>query len=77
VPPQVGPLVKPIARPEAALLPEDPGFEPDEVIEMREPPPSTWFDNLESRPTPLRPRASPAAPAAPAPTRGNVKPPPR
>jgi hypothetical protein len=77
VPPHVGPLVTPIVRPEAGLLPEDPGFEPDEVIEMREPPPSTWFDNLESRPTPLRPRAAPGAPAAPAPPRGNVKPPPR
>jgi hypothetical protein len=47
---------------ERDLLPEDPEFEPDEVIEMREPPPSTWFDNLESRPTPLRPAApKPAA----------------
>jgi hypothetical protein len=57
VPPHVGPLVTPIVRPEAGLLPEDPGFEPDEVIEMREPPPSTWFDNLDSGPTPLRPAA--------------------
>ena len=26
----------------------------DEVAEMREPPPTTWFDNLDSRPIPLR-----------------------
>jgi len=24
------------------------------VVEMREPPPSTWFDNLDSGPVPLR-----------------------
>lgn len=27
----------------------------DEVIEMREPPPSTWFDEFNSGPTPLQP----------------------
>ena len=27
--------------------------QPDEVIEMLEPPPSTWFDDLDSGPTPL------------------------
>jgi hypothetical protein len=27
---------------------------PDEVIEMHEPPPSTWFDDLDSGPTPLK-----------------------
>lgn len=28
-------------------------IQPDEVIEMLEPPPSTWFDDLDSGPTPL------------------------
>jgi hypothetical protein len=27
--------------------------QPDEIIEMLEPPPSTWFDDLDSGPTPL------------------------
>jgi len=27
----------------------------DEVVEMREPPPSTWFDDLDSAPAPLAP----------------------
>jgi hypothetical protein len=58
-----------------ALLPLDTEFEPDEVIEMREPPPSTWFDNLESRPTPLRPAA--AKPAAAPPAQEPGKPPAR
>jgi hypothetical protein len=60
---------------ERALLPDDPEFEPDEVIEMREPPPSTWFDNLDSGPTPLRP-AAPKPAAAPV-RPPQVKPPPR
>jgi hypothetical protein len=33
---------------------DQPEPETDEVIEMREPPPSTWFDNLDSGPAPLR-----------------------
>jgi hypothetical protein len=33
---------------------------PDEVIEMREPPPSTWFDTLDARvPRPSEPRVQP------------------
>lgn len=33
---------------------------PDEVIEMREPPPSTWFDTLDARvPRPAEPRVQP------------------
>ena len=34
---------------------EDPDLEPmiDEVIEAREPPPSTWYDEFNSGPTPL------------------------
>src|SRR5262249_53977107 len=28
--------------------------EPDEFIEMNEPPPSTWYDELDSGPTPLQ-----------------------
>jgi hypothetical protein len=84
MPPNVTPAEAAAARAAAmkqALLPEDPGFEPDEVIEMREPPPSTWFDNFESRPAPLRPApvrpATPAAQPGPAPGRGETKPPPR
>lgn len=66
----------PVARPEVApaakkiLSPEDPAFEPDEIIEMREPPPSTWFDNFDSKPVPLRPAAP--RPAAAAPVRSPV-----
>jgi hypothetical protein len=37
----------------------------DEVIELLEPPPSTWFDDLDSAPMPLEPLRS----AAPAQTR--------
>ena len=33
---------------------EQPELSPEEVVEMRDPPPSTWFDNLESAPIPLR-----------------------
>jgi hypothetical protein len=49
-----------------AVLPtledETAGIIADEVIEMGEPPPSTWFDNLESGPVPLRqvPKPAPA-----------------
>ena len=38
---------------------ETAGITPDEVIELGEPPPSTWFDNLESRPAPLRQAPNP------------------
>ena len=67
----------PVARPEVApaakkiLSPEDPAFEPDEIIEMREPPPSTWFDNFDTKPAPLRP----VAPQRPAATGPAVRPP--
>ncbi|MGE5115050.1 MAG: DUF2726 domain-containing protein [Betaproteobacteria bacterium] len=54
-----------------ALTPEDLEFEPDEVIEMREPPPSTWFDNFDTKPAPLRP----VAPQRPAATGPAVRPP--
>lgn len=50
---------------------ETEGITPDEIIEMTEPPPSTWFDNLESRPAPLR-QARPTAPPA---AGGGAKPP--
>jgi hypothetical protein len=33
---------------------EQPEPAPDEMVEMREPPASTWFDNLDSGPVPLR-----------------------
>lgn len=54
---------------------ETAGITPDEVIELGEPPPSTWFDNLESRPAPLRqvPRPQAAMPA----TKPTAKPPSR
>lgn len=49
------------AKPRAVpTLDEETGVLPDEVIEMGEPPPSTWFDNLESRPAPLRQVPNPA-----------------
>lgn len=48
----------------AAVEPKARGFNPfedtnrdskqDEMIELQEPPPSTWFDDLDSAPTPLR-----------------------
>ncbi len=58
------------ARALPTLADETDGITPDEVIEMTEPPPSTWFDNLESRPAPLRPPRPAAPPAA-----GGAKPP--
>ena len=64
------------AAKKAALLPEDPEFEPDEIIEMREPPPSTWFDHLDSGAAPLRPSTAPS-PAPAAPPRGPKPPTPR
>ena len=49
---------------EPAAVPVARGFNPfedtnrdstqDEMIELQEPPPSTWFDDLDSAPTPLR-----------------------
>lgn len=42
------------ARSVPTLDDETAGIEPDEIIEMGEPPPSTWFDHLESGPAPLR-----------------------
>jgi hypothetical protein len=56
------PAVQPRAVP---TLDEETGVLPDEVIEMGEPPPSTWFDNLESRPAPLRQVPNPAPAQAP------------
>lgn len=41
--------VRPVA---AAVAPEE--MVPDEIIEMREPPQSTWYDNLEPLPMPTR-----------------------
>jgi hypothetical protein len=40
------------AAPEPTV--EQPEPAPDELVEMREPPASTWFDNLDSGPVPLR-----------------------
>lgn len=40
------------AAPVAAVPPEE--MVPDEIIEMREPPESTWYDNLDPLPTPGR-----------------------
>lgn len=37
---------------------------PDEIIELGEPPASTWFDNLDSGPAPLRQVPKPPPPAA-------------
>jgi hypothetical protein len=60
VPPSVkqaaGVMEAPRAAPAApvAARPITLDIEPDEVIEMREPPPSTWFDDIDSGPTPLR-----------------------
>jgi hypothetical protein len=34
--------------------------EDDDGLEMREPPPSTWFDDIDSAPAPLAPAAPPA-----------------
>lgn len=46
---------------QAAELHEAIDFEidPDEIIEMREPPPSTWFDDLDTRPAALDADAPP------------------
>ena len=41
--------VRPVA---VAVAPEE--MAPDEIIEMREPPQSTWYDNLEPLPMPTR-----------------------
>jgi hypothetical protein len=46
---------------------ETAGIKPDEVIELGEPPPSTWFDNLESRPAPLRQVPKPPSSTTPRP----------
>lgn len=44
-----------VAAPAAPLRTLDqPEPAPDEAVEMREPPSSTWFDNLDSGPIPLR-----------------------
>jgi hypothetical protein len=37
------------------LMDADRDITDDEVIEMREPPPSTWFDDLDTAPAPLEP----------------------
>src|SRR5206468_1984418 len=44
----------PASAPEAERKVDQSEPAPDEVVEMREPPPSTWFDNLDSGPVPLR-----------------------
>lgn len=44
------------------LADETEGVSPDEVIELGEPPPSTWFDDLETRPAPLKPPTPPRTP---------------
>lgn len=51
--PQPAQKARPAAPPEL-LEPLGDDFEPDEVIEMREPPPSTWFDDLDTGPAPLK-----------------------
>jgi hypothetical protein len=66
------PALAPAVAPAAAVLRGTPptlddaagGVVPDEVIELGEPPPSTWFDNLESRPgrAPGSPSPSPGQP---------------
>ncbi len=44
---------KPVTEPERDFTDTEP--EPDEVFELREPPASTWFDDLESERAPLDP----------------------
>lgn len=45
-------VATPAATAVAAVAPEE--LVPDEIIEMREPPESTWYDNLEPLPPPVR-----------------------
>jgi hypothetical protein len=44
---------RPAATSAASLAEAGPEPVSDEVVEMREPPPSTWFDDLDSAPAPL------------------------
>jgi hypothetical protein len=57
--PTVGPTAQPSSTPDApvrpvavAVAPDE--MVPDEIIEMREPPQSTWYDNLEPLAMPTR-----------------------
>ena len=75
LPPAVGPAAAVPAHAPAPkiALPESLEIEPDEIIEMREPPPSTWFDNMvETRPGGLRPVPSSPKPGVNAPRPGTA-----
>lgn len=54
-----GPVADTLIRPSRPTPLDEPDRDStgDEVIELREPPPSTWFDEFNSGPTPLQPGA--------------------
>ena len=72
VPPQPAPIAAAVPTVTSKLTPAAPKANPfedlerdttqDELIELREPPPSTWFDDLDTGPAPLQPPTRPNTP---------------